>query len=51
MQLKKLKRLQKDGLSKDVAADAENSVQETTNRYIALVDKHLAAKEKEMMAV
>jgi ribosome recycling factor len=49
--IEEIKKLQKDGLSKDVAADAENSMQETTNRYIALVDKHLAAKEKEMMAV
>ena len=49
--IEEIKKLQKDGLSKDVAADAENSIQDTTNRYIALVDKHLAAKEKEMMAV
>ena len=49
--IEEIKKLQKDGLSKDVAADAENTIQETTNRYIALVDKHLAAKEKEMMAV
>ena len=49
--IEEIKRLQKDGLSKDVAGDGENTVQETTNRYITLVDKHLAAKEKEMMAV
>jgi ribosome recycling factor len=49
--IEEIKKLQKDGLSKDVAADAETSIQDTTNRYIALVDKHLAAKEKEMMAV
>ena len=49
--LEEIKRLQKDGLSKDLASDAEDSIQETTNKYIALVDKHLAAKEKEMMAV
>lgn len=49
--IEEIKRLQKDGLSKDVAADGETTVQDTTNRYIALVDKHLAAKEKEMMAV
>jgi ribosome recycling factor len=49
--IEEIKKLQKDGLSKDVAADAENSVQGTTDKYIALVDKHLAAKEKEMMAV
>jgi len=49
--IEEIKRLQKDGLSKDIASDAEDSIQETTNKYITLVDKHLAAKEKEMMAV
>jgi ribosome recycling factor len=49
--IEEIKKLQKDGLSKDIASDAEDSIQETTNKYIALVDKHLAAKEKEMMAV
>jgi ribosome recycling factor len=49
--IEEIKRLQKDGLSKDVAADAEEVIQQTTNKYIALVDKHLAAKEKDMMAV
>ena len=49
--IEEIKKLQKDGLSKDVAADGETSVQDTTNRYISLVDKHLAAKEKEMMAI
>jgi ribosome recycling factor len=49
--IEEIKKLQKDGLSKDVAADGEETIQQTTNRYIALVDKHLAAKEKEMMAV
>jgi ribosome recycling factor len=49
--IEEIKRLQKDGLSKDAASDAEESVQQTTNKFIALVDKHLAAKEKEMMAI
>lgn len=49
--IEEIKKLQKDGLSKDVAADGEETIQQTTNKYIALVDKHLAAKEKEMMAV
>lgn len=49
--IEEIKKLQKDGLSKDVASDAEVSVQQTTDKYIALVEKHLAAKEKEMMAV
>jgi len=49
--IEEIKKLQKDGLSKDIANDAENTIQETTDKYITLVDKHLAAKEKEMMAV
>lgn len=46
-----IKKLQKDGLSEDIAKDAEKSVQELTDRFITLVDKHLAAKEKEMMII
>lgn len=46
-----IKRLQKDGLSEDLAKDSEAEAQEITNKYIALVDKHLVAKEKEMMAI
>jgi len=46
-----VKKLQKNGLSEDVCKDAEKNIQETTDRYIALVDKHLAAKEKEIMTV
>src|SRR6476661_5837917 len=46
-----IKRLQKNGLSEDAAKDAEQDIQHVTDRYIALVDKHLSAKEKEMMAV
>jgi ribosome recycling factor len=46
-----IKKAQKNGLSEDAAKDAETDVQDLTNRYIALVDKHLAAKEKEIMAV
>ena len=49
--IEEIKKLQKDGLSKDVAADGEETIQQATNRYITLVDKHLVAKEKEMMAV
>jgi ribosome recycling factor len=46
-----IKKLQKNGLSEDAAKDAEAEVQELTNRYIALVDKHLTAKEKEIMSI
>ena len=46
-----VKKLQKNGLSEDVCKDAEKNIQEMTDRYITLVDKHLAAKEKEIMTV
>ena len=46
-----IKRLQKNGLSEDITKNAETEVQNSTDKFIAAVDKHLAAKEKEMMAV
>jgi ribosome recycling factor len=46
-----IKRLQKNGLSEDIAKDAETNVQNITNKFIDLVDKHLTTKEKEIMAV
>lgn len=49
--IEQIKKLQKEGLSEDAAADAEVEIQQITDRYITLVEKHLAAKEKEIMAV
>jgi ribosome recycling factor len=49
--MEQIKKLQKNGLSEDICKDAEKNVQELTDKYIALVDKHLAAKEKEIMTV
>lgn len=49
--IESIKKLQKDGLSEDAAKDAEKDAQDITDRYIALIEKHLAAKEKEIMAV
>ena len=46
-----IKKLQKNGLSEDAAKDAEASVQQVTDKYISAVEKHLAAKEKEIMSV
>ena len=46
-----IKKLQKDGLSEDTGKDAEKEAQETTDKYISMIEKHLAAKEKEIMAV
>lgn len=49
--IESIKKAQKNGLSEDAAKDAENDIQELTNGYIALVDKHLASKERDIMAV
>jgi ribosome recycling factor len=49
--IEEVKKLQKEGLSEDVAKDAEKNIQELTDRYIVLVDKHIAAKEKEIMSI
>ena len=49
--IEQIKKLQKEGLSEDAAKDAEAAVQEQTNRFITLIEKHLEAKEKEIMAV
>lgn len=49
--IEQIKKLQKDGLSEDATKDGEKSIQELTDKHISLVDKHLAAKEKEMMTV
>lgn len=49
--MEQIKKLQKNGMSEDVTKDAETSVQELTDRFIGLVDKHLAIKEREIMTV
>lgn len=49
--IEQIKKLQKDGLSEDEAKDAEKNMQEMTDKYIAGVEKHLAAKEKDIMSV
>ena len=46
-----IKKLQKDGLSEDICKDSEKEAQDITDKYIGLVEKHLTAKEKEIMAV
>ena len=46
-----IKKLQKEGLSEDIAKDAEKNIQELTDKYIVFIEKHLNAKEKEIMAV
>ena len=49
--IEQIKKLQKDGLSEDRAREEEEKIQDITNEFISLVDKHLATKEKEIMAV
>lgn len=49
--IEQIKKLQKDGLSEDTAKDAEAEIQELTNKYISLIEKHLEVKEKEIMVV
>lgn len=49
--IEQIKKLQKDGLSEDEGKDAEKEIQDITDKHIILVDKHLAAKEKEIMSI
>jgi ribosome recycling factor len=49
--IESIKKLQKDGLSEDVCKDAEKDVQNSTDKHIGLIDKHLSIKEKEIMSV
>jgi ribosome recycling factor len=49
--IEEIKRLQKEGLSEDLAKDSEKEVQDVTDKYIALVERHLAAKEKDVMSI
>ena len=49
--IEKIKKMQKEGLSEDAEKDAEDEVQATTDKSISLIDKHLLAKEKDIMTV
>lgn len=49
--IESIKKLQKEGLSEDESKEGEKDAQELTDGFIALVDKHLARKEKEIMAI
>ncbi len=46
-----IKKLEKDGLSEDLARDSEAKIQEFTNQYTKEIEDILAAKEKEIMTV
>ncbi len=49
--MEEIKKLQKDGLSEDASKDFEKNIQNTTDKYIAVIEKRLVDKEKEMMTV
>ena len=49
--IEQIKKLQKDGLSEDIAKDGETRVQGITDKFILLVDQHCKDKEKEIMTV
>lgn len=49
--IEQVKKAQKDGAGEDECRDAENEAQAATDKFIALIEKHLVAKEKEIMAV
>jgi len=49
--IEQIKKLQKDGLSEDQCKDAEKETQDVTDKFIALIEKHLEVKENEIMAI
>lgn len=49
--IEQIKKAQKEGLSEDEAKEAEEEIQSITNTHILLIEKHLVAKEKEIMSV
>lgn len=46
-----IKKLQKDGLSEDIAKSAENEIQELTDTYNKKVDLEVERKEKDIMTI
>jgi ribosome recycling factor len=49
--IEQIKKLQKDGLSEDIAKGGEARIQGITDKHIALVDEHCKEKEKEIMTI
>jgi ribosome recycling factor len=49
--IEQIKKLQKEGLSEDLAKVNEARIQGITDKHIALVDQHLKDKEKEIMTI
>lgn len=46
-----IKGLKNDGLSEDLAKDAENEIQDLTNAFVSKIDKLVELKEKDIMTV
>lgn len=46
-----IKKLAKDGLSEDLAKDAEDNIQKLTDKFIANIDTIVSAKEADIMKV
>lgn len=49
--IEQVKKLQKDGLSEDVAKDGEGRIQGITDKFIVLTETHLKDKEKDIMTI
>jgi ribosome recycling factor len=49
--IEQVKKQQKEGASEDICKSTEDTIQGITDKYIAAVEKHLEAKEKEIMTV
>jgi ribosome recycling factor len=49
--IEQIKKLQKDGLSEDIAKAGEARIQGVTDKFIALVDQHCKDKDKEIMTI
>ncbi len=49
--MEQVKKLQKEGLPEDEAKDADKKIQQHTDNFVAMVEKHIAQKEKEIMTV
>ena len=46
-----IKKLEKEGLSEDMAKDAEAEIQKLTDAYSAKIDKEIERKEKDIMTI
>ena len=46
-----IKKLMKDGLAEDAAKDGEATIQELTNRFIAVIDGRMEVKEIEILTI